>query len=135
MNEPVLNQPQPQKSRKFLKWALLGCGGLILLVVALFGIGAYFINESLSSDSAKAESIAQEILQFEKPPGYKGCWSMAMFGVKAAMLVSGSERGTDFSSITLASSPKGTQEESQKKKDAQDEAQRQLRAIIEKQME
>jgi hypothetical protein len=75
-----------QKRGGVLKWALIGCGGLLVIVVAVIGGLIYLASRGVSTDAAKVEAIAQEILPFEKPAGYKGAFSMSMMGVKNAML-------------------------------------------------
>jgi hypothetical protein len=115
MDEPMLTQPPPKQSRKLLKWMLLGCGGSILLVAVLLGISGYFfVVRNMSTDAAKAESVAHEILPFEKPPGYTWQMSMVMFGMKSAMLVSHPDGGGAGGGIVLISMPKGAQEEFRK---------------------
>jgi hypothetical protein len=121
MDQPVTNQP-PKQGGGVLKWILLGCGGLILLVVAFFGISGYLVYRSFNTDPAKVESAAQEILVFEKPAGYKGAFSMSMMGVKMAALMADGGAG---GSIMLVTMPGG--------KANQEQLRQQMRANLEKQ--
>ena len=106
MDQPVANQP-PRKSGGVLKWVLLGCGGIVLLGVALFGIMGYLAYRSFSTDHAKVEADAQSILSFEKPAGYKGVFAMSMMGVKMASLTSGEANKPGAGSIVLVAMPGG----------------------------
>jgi len=85
MNHPQPAPGQPPKSGGALKWVLLGCGSLLLIGAILIGISVYLVSRNVSSDPAKVEAAAQEIVKFEKPDGYKGVFSMSMMGVKSAV--------------------------------------------------
>src|SRR2546423_5054560 len=98
MDQPASNQPK--KSGGVFKWVLLGCGGVILLIVAFVGISSYLVYRSMNTDPAKVETAAQEIVKFEMPAGYKGAFSMSMMGVKMATLT-----GEGGSAIVLVTIP------------------------------
>jgi hypothetical protein len=123
MNQPVANQP-PKKSGGALKWVLLGCGGIILLGIAFFGIMTYLAIKSFNTDPAKVEAAAQEILPFEKPSGFNGMFSMSMMGVKMAALGTG---GSDQqgAGLVLLTMPGG--------KANQEQLRAQMRSNMEKQ--
>ena len=85
MNHPELaNQPPRQSSGGALKWILLGCGGLMLLMVAFFAVSGWAVYRSFNTDPAKVDTAAHDILTFEKPAGLKGVGSMSMMGFKMA---------------------------------------------------
>jgi hypothetical protein len=82
------NTNEPQKKRGgVLKWVLIGCGGLLVIIAVVIGGLVYMASRGVSTDAAKVEAIAQEILPFEKPAGYRGVYSMSMLGVRSAMLM------------------------------------------------
>jgi len=129
MDQPMGNPPK--KSGGALKWILLGCGGIILLIVAFFGISGYLVYRSFNTDPAKVETTAQEILPFQKPEGYKGMFSMSVMGVKMAALSAG-EQGAG-GSIVLVAVPAGTnQEQMRAQMKANMEKQGQSQEVIEK---
>jgi hypothetical protein len=131
MNQP--NGTTPQKSGGVLKWVLLGCGGIVLLGVAFFGIMGYMAYKSFNTDPAKVEASAHEILPFEKPAGYKGVFSMSMMGVKMATLISGTPGQAGSGSIVLVTMPgKGNQEQLRAQMRANMEKQGQSQEIVEK---
>jgi hypothetical protein len=125
MNAPAGNPSPPQKSGGVLKWILLGCGGIILLIVAFFAISGYLLYRSMNTDPVKVEEASQEILKYEKPEGYKGVFSMSMMGVKMAMLSSGDPKSADAAMIVLATYQGG--------KMNQEQFQNQLKESLEKQ--
>jgi len=131
MDQPVSNQP-PKKSGGALKWILLGCGGIVLLGVAFFGIMGYLAYKSFRADPAKVESSAQEILTFDKPAGYKGVFSMSMMGVKMASLVSGTPGQADSGSIVLVTMPGANQEQLRTQMRTNMEKQGQSQEVVEK---
>jgi hypothetical protein len=94
MNHPELAPSQPPKSGGALKWVLLGCGGLLFIMITLAGISVYLVSRQFSSDPVKVEAAAQEILTFEKPAGYKGTFSISMMGTTSAVLSSGDASST-----------------------------------------
>ncbi len=124
MDQPVSNQP-PKKSGGALKWVLIGCGGVILLGVAFFGIMGYLAYRSFNTDPAKVETAAQEILTFQKPEGYKGAFSMSMMGMKMVWLTSGTPGQPGAGTIALVTMPGG--------KANQDQLRAQMRQNMEKQ--
>lgn len=125
MNAPDTNQPPPaQKEKKkggVLKGVAIGCGILILIILGFFTIGGYLVYRGFSTDPAKAESVAQEILAHETPAGFKGEFSMSMMGIKMAAITSGP--GADDHLMFLAI-PGG--------KASQDDLQRQMRQAMKK---
>jgi hypothetical protein len=123
MNQPIGNPPK--KSGGALKWVLLGCGGIILLGVAFFGIMGYFMYKSFNTDPAKVEAAAQELLTFEKPAGYKGAFSVSMMGFKMASLASGTPGQPGVGMILMVSMPGG--------KENQEQLRTQMRQNMEKQ--
>ena len=133
MDQPVSNQP-PKKSGGALKWILLGCGGIILLGVAFFGVMGYLAYKSFNTDPAKVETSAQEMLTFDKPAGYKGVFSMSMMGMKMASLVSGTPGQAGSGSIVLVTMPGGqaNQEQLRAQMRANMEKQGQSQDIVEK---
>jgi hypothetical protein len=87
MDQFNTNEPQQKpKSGGVLKWVLIGCGGLVLIGAIAIGGLIYMASRGMSTDTAKVEAIAQEILPFEKPDGYRGAFSMSIMGMKTAML-------------------------------------------------
>ena len=72
--EPPMTGTPQKKGWGWLKWTLLGCGGLLAIVLVIGSLGAWFLyrNFSMTTEPAKAEAAAQEILRFEKPEGYTG---------------------------------------------------------------
>jgi hypothetical protein len=100
-----LDVNEPKKKSGVLKWVLIGCGSLLALAVVVICIGVYILSRSFSTDPAKAEAAAQEMLQFEKPAGFSGTFSMSLAGAKAAMLTAGG--GSGRGSIFLLTFPKG----------------------------
>ncbi len=131
MNQPVSSQP-PKKSGGALKWILLGCGGILLLGAAFVGVMGYLAYRSFSTDAAKVETSAQEILGFEKPAGYKGIFSMSMMGVKMATLGSGAPGQPNNSTIVLVTMPGTNQEQMRAQMRANMEKQGQSQEIVEK---
>ena len=106
MNQPAAITP-PKKSGGALKWILLGCGGIVLLGMAGFGVMVYLVYKNVNRDPAKVEATAQEILNFEKPPGYKGFFSMSLMGFKVASLIKGEPGQPDVATIGLMAIPPG----------------------------
>jgi hypothetical protein len=106
MDQPnvIMNEP-PKQGGGWLKWALIGCGGLLLIAAIVIGIGLYWVSRNMSIDPTQVEAAAQEILQFEKPAGYQGVMSMSMMGMKVAMLASPS--GPNGGVIMLMALPAG----------------------------
>jgi hypothetical protein len=107
MDQPnvMMNEP-PQKKSGWLKWVLIGCGGLLLIGVAVIAIGVYWVSKNMTMDPAQVETAAQEILQFDKPAGFQGVMSMSMMGVKMAVLGAG-EGGPSRAALMLMSIPAG----------------------------
>jgi hypothetical protein len=116
MNQPELSQNKPKQGSP-LKWILLGCGGLILLIVAGFGVMGYMVARNFSTDPAKVETASQEILKFEKPAGLKGVGSMSMMGFKMATYgPEDAKQGNLF--LMVATFPGGNQAQYQQQIDA-----------------
>ena len=109
MNNPY----QPKQGGGALKWILLGCGGLILAVVAFFAISGYMVYRSFNTDPAKVDAAAQEILTFEKPAGLKGVASMSMMGFKTATFVPEDPKKEGATMLMVASFPSGKQSQEQ----------------------
>jgi hypothetical protein len=98
---------EPKKKSGVLKWILIGCGSLLVLVLIIIGIGAYFASRVFTLNPVKVETVAQEILSFDKPQGFQGAFSMSIAGMRMVTLI-GTE-GTDLgSTIVLASLPPGS---------------------------
>jgi hypothetical protein len=112
MNQPMPVSQQP-RSGGALKWVLLGCGGLVFLAVAFFAVAGYLVARNFSTDPAKAEATAQEIVTFEKPDGFKGAFSMSVMGLKMVMLAKGDPKASEGSMIMLGSFPIGQQNQEQ----------------------
>jgi hypothetical protein len=93
-NVDQLHANEAQKKRGgVLKWVLIGCGGSLVIAAAVTAVLVYMLSKGVSTDAAKAEGIAREILLFEKPARYKGMFSLSMMGVKSAMLMESEGRG------------------------------------------
>ncbi len=123
-----MNQPAgtpPQKSGGALKWILLGCGGIILLIVAFFAVSTYLVYRAFNTDPVKVEQASQEIVKFDKPAGWKGVFSMSVMGFKMAMLSSGDPKAPDNAMVILASFDGAKQN--------QEQFQRQMKDSLEKQ--
>ncbi len=114
----------PRKSGGVLKWVALGCGLMLLLGIGFFAVSVYMISRSVTTDAGKSETIAQEIVSFEKPAGMHGEFGLAMMGVKMAALTSrgGAE---PIASMVLFTIPGG--------KTNKDELRRQMNTNLEKQ--
>src|SRR5262249_6584404 len=125
MNEAAGNPPPPRKSGGALKWILIGCGGILLLIIAFVGISGYLVYRSFNTDPVKVEDAAQDIVKFEKPAGFKGMFSVSMMGVKMAMLGAGEAKDASKGAIVLASFPAD--------KANQEQVQRQIKENMEKQ--
>jgi hypothetical protein len=124
--DQATGNPPKKSGGGALKWILIGCGGIILLIVAFFAVSGYLVYRSFNMDPAKVESTAQEIVTFEKPAGYKGIFSMSVMGVKMAMLSAGDQQHSmESGAIILATFPGGKQN--------QEQFQRQLKESMEKQ--
>ncbi|HEX5000323.1 MAG TPA: hypothetical protein VFY29_19025 [Terriglobia bacterium] len=94
MDQPVMSiEEPPKKSSSYLKWGLIGCGGLLALAAIVAGVLFYLVFNRMTMDPQGVEAVAQQILRFEKPEGFKGIWSMSMMGVKLAVL--GHPEGSD----------------------------------------
>jgi len=107
IDQSGFNQPEKKKSGA-LKWVLLGCGGLLILVAAGAGIIAYLAYRSVNTDPAEAQALAQEILPIDVPEGFTGGFSMNMLGMKMAVLSDGSPGTRDGrDSIVLMEMPTG----------------------------
>src|SRR5262249_47955807 len=107
MDQPTGSE-SPKKKSGVLKWILLGCGGVILIVVVGLGTVGYILYRNVAnSDPAGAELVATEILPIEIPSGFKGRFSMNMLGMKMAALGSGETRSRDQSVILLMKMPGG----------------------------
>src|SRR6185295_9928328 len=130
MDQPVANQAPRKSGGGALKWVLLGCGGLLLLVVAFFGISGYLVYRSFNTDPTKVEATAQEILVFEKPAGYKGAFSMSVMGVKMAALMADGGAGGSIVMITMPG--KANQEQLRAQMRANMEKQGQSTEVVEK---
>jgi len=113
----MTDQPQEKKGG-VLKWFLLGCGLLLFLGVAFVAVGGYLIYKNVSTDPAKVESVAQEIVGFQKPEGLTGQFAFSMMGMKMAMLGTGQDPEAG-KAIVLMSFPEG--------KGGRDEMRRQMR--------
>jgi hypothetical protein len=124
MNQPELSQNRPKQSNP-LKWILLGCGGLILLIVAGFGVMGYMVARNFNTDPARVEAAAQEILTFEKPAGLKGAASMNMMGFRTATFVPEDPKQDGAAMLMVATFPAGKQN--------QDQFQQQIDANMKKQ--
>ena len=123
MNHPQLAPGQPPKSGGVLKWILLGCGGLLLIGAILIGVSVYLVSRSFNTDPGKVEAVAQEIVTFEKPAGYKGAFSMSMMGMTSAVLVAGPDGSGGSIVFAVIPAAQGNQEQFEK----------QLKASLEKQ--
>jgi hypothetical protein len=123
MNHPQLAPGQPPKSGGVLKWILLGCGGLLLIGAILIGVSVYLVSRSFNTDPGKVEAVAQEIVTFEKPAGYKGAFSMSMMGMTSAVLVAGPDGSGGTIVFSVIPAAQGSQEQFEK----------QLKASLEKQ--
>src|SRR6185503_3702237 len=113
MNYPESAQARPRQGGGALKWILLGCGGLILLVVAFFAVSGYAVYRSFNTDPAKVETAAQEILKFEKPAGFKGVASVSMMGFRTATFGPEDPKATGNIMLMVASFPSGKQSQEQ----------------------
>jgi hypothetical protein len=132
MDQPTGNAPQ-KKSGGALKWILLGCGGIILLGVALFGIMGYLAYKSFNTDPVKVEAAAQEILTFEKPAGFRGVASVSIAGFRTATLMSGTAGQPGNSALVLVTMPgKENQEQLRAKMKENLEKQGQSQEVVEK---
>jgi hypothetical protein len=112
MNQPELSQNRPKQSSP-LKWILLGCGGLVLLIVAGFGVMGYVVYRNFNTDPARVEAAAQEILAFEKPAGLKGAASVNMMGFKTATFVPEDPKQDGAAMLMVATFPAGKQNQDQ----------------------
>ena len=90
-----------KKKSGVLKWILLGCAGLVIIVVAALGVIGYLAYKTFNTDPAEAELAAQEILPLDIPAGFSGRFSMSMMGMKMATLGS-----SDDSRIVLMVMPR-----------------------------
>jgi hypothetical protein len=116
------NANEPQKKRGgVLKWVLIGCGGLAVIIAVIIGSLIYIASKGMSKDPVKVEAIAQEILSFEKPAGYRGAFSASILGVKTAFLAESGGNGV----IALVSIPS--------QKANREEIERQVSTAMEKQ--
>ena len=113
MNHPELANQPPRQSGGALKWILLGCGGLMLLVVAFFAVSGWAVYRSFNTDPAKVDAAAQEILTFEKPAGFKGIGSMSMMGFKMATYGPEDVKKDGAMFLMVASVPSGKQNQAQ----------------------
>lgn|SRR5262245_17083693 len=92
----------PKKKSGILKWVLLGCGGLLVVGVAVVGVIGYLAYRSFNMDPAEAESVAQSILPLEIPSGFRGRVSISTMGMRMATLDAPSDGGRNSrSSIVL----------------------------------
>jgi hypothetical protein len=124
MDQPAGN-PLPRKSGGgALKWILLGCGGIILLIVAFVAVSSYLVYRSFNTDPVKVEETAQEIVKFDKPAGFKGMFSVSMMGVKFAVFGPANAQDASGAAIVLGNFPSGKQN--------QEQFQRQLKESMEK---
>ena len=124
--EPPMTGAPQKKGWGWLKWTLLGCGGLLAIVLVIGSLATWFLyrNFSMTTEPAKAEAAAQEILRFEKPEGYKGLMAGSMMGMKMAVI--GSQKGEESQRgmIMFMTMPEAM---------ATDEAERQLRDAMQRQ--
>lgn len=128
MNQPNANPPK--KSGGIFKWVLLGCGGIVLIGAAVIGFIGYQAYKSFSTDPAKVEASAQEILKFDPPAGYRGQMAMSMMGFKMIALGSQTEHGSMIMLMTIPGG-KGNQEQLKTQMNANLEKQGQANASVE----
>jgi hypothetical protein len=103
LDQPAVIAPAQKRKSRWLKWALIGCGGLALVGIIVAVVGGYLLYRTAQNamDPAKVEATAQEILTFEKPEGFSGAFSpTSIVGMKIAILTH-SRNGAEF---TLAES-------------------------------
>jgi hypothetical protein len=133
MDQPVSNQP-PKKSGGALKWVLLGCGGILLLGAAFIGVMGYLAYKSVSTDPAKVEAAAQEILTFEKPAGFRGVASFSIAGFRTATLTMGTGDQPGGSAIILMTMPGGKANQEQMRAKMKENMEKQGRSeeVVEK---
>jgi len=113
MNHPELGPHAPRQSGGALKWILLGCGGLMLLIVAFFAVSGWAVYRSFNTDPAKVDAGAKEILTFEKPAGLKGVGSMSMMGFRMATYGPEDPKKDGGVFLMVASFPTGKQNQAQ----------------------
>lgn len=109
MDQPNANPPK--KSGGIFKWVLLGCGGILLIGAALIGFGAYKAYQGFSTDPAKVEASAKEILTFETPADFKGQFAMSMMGFKMIALGAQGDIGKGMIMLMTVPGGKGNQEQ------------------------
>jgi len=115
MNHPELNPHAPrQNGGGALKWILLGCGGLMLLVVAFVAVSGWAVYRSFDTDPAKVDAAAKEILTFDKPAGLKAVGSVSMMGFKTATYGPEDPKNKEGATMLMVSSfPTGKQNQAQ----------------------
>jgi hypothetical protein len=102
----MMNEP-PKKGGGWLKWTLIGCGGLLGIGALIAAIGGYLLykNTTMTTEPEKAEAVAQEILQFEKPAGYHGAMALSTLGMKTALLTAPGTDNPEQGGIMLMTIP------------------------------
>jgi len=113
MNHPELSQRQPPQGGGAVKWVLLGCGGLVLIVIAFVAASGFLVYRSFDTNPAKVDAAAREILTFEKPAGLKGVGSMSMMGFKTATFGPEDPKQDGATMLMVASFPAGKQNQTQ----------------------
>jgi hypothetical protein len=124
--------PAAKKSSGVLQGVLIGCGILVLLVVGGIAIGGYLLYRSVSTDPARVESVAKEILNFETPAGYRGVFATSVAGFKSAVFqAAGGPDPNAMIAIMSIPSDKADPEATRRKMDEQMKAQGQKREVVE----
>ncbi|MHC4597481.1 MAG: hypothetical protein ACYS47_00600 [Planctomycetota bacterium] len=95
----------------------LGCGCLALVIVlAVIGLGIWYVSKNVTKDPAKAKGVANEFLEFDLPEGYRMEYAAELLSMKMARFARSSEAKGDKSMIcNLVWLPGGKKEEAETK--------------------
>jgi hypothetical protein len=104
----------PKKKSGVLKWVLMGCGGLVLVVVIALAVVGYMFYRNINTNPAEAAGVAQEILPIKIPAGFKGQFAMNAFNMKMATLASSDGNPRNRSTIVLMAMKGGNADAMQK---------------------